>query len=159
MLVAIATLGLVAMIVAALFVQGMHTYSAGQATGLVIADVRFAVENMSARLREARPGSIAITDHNRQIAFDWWERGATPGTGVFRRIVYRLSGTDIQLNGQPMASFVRTLQFALEPAGVQPQQARSLTITVTTVDHIDVPGARPGGGLPFTLTTRVTLRN
>ncbi|MBT9134638.1 MAG: hypothetical protein DDT39_00831 [Firmicutes bacterium] len=149
MLVAVAALGMVAVMVTALYVQGMHAYSAGQAAGLVIADVRFAVENMAARLREARPGTVVVADANRQVTFEWWDRSLSPPR--HRTIVYRLSGTDIQLNSQPMASFVQTLQFVLAPDG------RSLTITVTTVSS--VPGSRPGGGLPFTLTTRVALRN
>jgi Tfp pilus assembly protein FimT len=147
MLVAVGTMGLVAVIVASLFAQGMHTYSAGQAAGLVIADMRFAVEQVATRLREARPGSVAVADAGRQITFQVWDRSISN----WITLTYRLSGQDIQLNSQPMATYVQTLQFALTDAG------RAVTITATTVSS--VPGARPGTGLPFTFTTRAVLRN
>ena len=147
MLVALGTLGLLAVVVAALFAQGMHTYSAGQAAGLVISDVRFAVEQIALRLREARPGSIVVADAGRQITLQVWDRAGS----VWRTHVYRLSGQDILLDGQPMASYVQTLQFLLTDGN------RAVTVTATTVSS--VPGARPGTGLPFTFTTRAVLRN
>ena len=149
MLVAVGTMGLVAVIVASLFAQGMHTYSAGQAAGLVIADVRFAVEQVATRLREARPGSVTVADAGRQITFQVWDRTLLPPG--WRTLTYRLSGNDIRLNDQPMVSYVQSLQFMLTDGG------RAVTITVTTVSSVS--GARPGTGLPFTFTTRAVLRN
>lgn len=147
MLVAVGTMGLVAVIVASLFVQAMHTYSAGQAAGLVISDVRFAVEQIAIRLREARPGTVVVAPDGQQVTLQVWDRGINN----WRTHVYRLQRPDIRLDGQPMASFVETLQFVLTDGG------RAVTITAVTVSS--VPGARPGTGLPFTFTTRAVLRN
>lgn len=136
-------MGLVAVIVASLFAQGMHTYSAGQAAGLVIADVRFAVEQIATRLREADPGSVTIAADGSRITFR--VRG-TP-------LTYHLYRPDIRLNDQPMASYVQSLRFehAITPTG------EAVMITATTVSSVS--GARPGTGLPFTFTTRAVLRN
>jgi len=147
MVVVLGTLGLIAVVVGALFLQGMSTYSAGQTAGLVIAEVRFVIDHMSARLREARGGSVSVTAGGRRITFQNWNAG----TQAFVTHTYRLSGDAILFNDQPMASFIQTLSFDFDPV------SRSVTITVVTVSSI--PGAHPGVGLPFTLTTRVALRN
>lgn len=158
MLVAVGTMGLVAVIVASLFAQAMHTYSAGQAAGLVISDVRFAVEQIATRLREARPGTVVVvTVPEPRVTFHVWDRGINN----WRSHSYRLSGQSVQhatsippalpANFQPMADYVATLRFELTDGG------RAVTITATTVSS--VPGARPGTGLPFTFTTRAVLRN
>lgn len=147
MVVVIGCLGVMAAVVSAIFVQGMSTYSAGQAAGLVVSDIRFAVDQMSMRLREARSGSIIVNPAKDQVTLEVWNAA----TNSYSAYTYRQSGQDIQVNGQPMCSYVQTLRFDLDVA------KKEITITVTTVSSI--PGARLGTGLPMTFSTRVALRN
>lgn|GEM_PF-2930295 len=147
MVVVMACLGIIAMAISALFMEAMSSYSAGQTAGLVVSDVRFAMDQISVRLREARDGSVVVNGAKNQVDFAVWEAG----TNSYRTFSYTIVGQEIRANNQPLCSYVQSLRFDFEVV------KKVVTITVTTVSS--VPGARPGTGLPMTFSTRVALRN
>lgn len=145
MIVAIGCLSLVAVVTAALFTEGMNTYSGGQTAGMVTSDLRFALNHMSTIIRQARKDSVTINAAKNQVSLQVWD----DGTSNYKSYTYKQVGQDIRVNDQPVCSYVQTLRFDIT--------GREVTITITSVSS--VPGSRPGSGLPITLSTRVALRN
>ena len=139
LVVVVAIIGVLAAVSSALYLEGLQTYSAGNAASTVLSDLRFALNHMVTDLRGANDVQVVsptvITYRSTEAPFE-------------RQ--FRLVGTAIQrYDNQPICSFVHSLTFVLQD-GI-------LTIEIISVDSVD--GNALGSGLPYTLSTTLKLRN
>ncbi|MDP3058219.1 MAG: prepilin-type N-terminal cleavage/methylation domain-containing protein [bacterium] len=147
MLMVIGMMAMLFAVAGALFATSSQSYLAGQTTGLVLTDLRYALNYMTTHLREATNVTVVPNPSGPEIRFNILVNGASQAW------IFRQSGDTIQkvvgTNSQPLCSYVGSLSFTKND-----RQVQILLLSVSSVS-----GGAKGARLPVRLHTTLYLRN